>query len=83
MNLKEITEQVVTLSLECGAFIRKEAETFDYEHVELKGKNDLVSYVDKETEKMSIMRIARDNRFLALILVVIFPPFFLFFFLNS
>lgn len=52
MNLKEITRQVVELSLECGAFIKKEAETFDYEHVELKGKNDLVSYVDKETEKM-------------------------------
>lgn len=54
MNLKEITDKVVTLSLECGAFIRKEAETFDYEHVELKGKNDLVSYVDKETEKMMV-----------------------------
>lgn len=57
MNLKDITQQVIALSLECGAFIRKEAETFDYEHVEIKGKNDLVSYVDKETEATMVERL--------------------------
>lgn len=57
MNLKEITQQVVALSLECGAFIKKEAETFSYQKVEIKGKNDLVSYVDKEAEKMIVKRL--------------------------
>lgn len=57
MNLKEITRQVVELSLECGAFIKKEAENFDYEDVELKGKNDLVSYVDKEAEKKMVEQL--------------------------
>jgi len=57
MNLKKITEQVVALSLASGAFIKKEAETFDYDDVELKGKNDLVSYVDKEAEKMMVKKL--------------------------
>lgn len=57
MNLKDITQQVITLSLECGAFIKKEAETFHYDSVELKGKNDLVSYVDKEAEKMMVEKL--------------------------
>ncbi|SMD36165.1 myo-inositol-1(or 4)-monophosphatase [Reichenbachiella faecimaris] len=59
MNIKDITQQVVTLSLECGAFIKKEAESFDYEDVELKGKNDLVSYVDKEAEKMMVEKLKK------------------------
>lgn len=57
MNLKDITQQVVDLSLECGAFIKEEAETFSYDDVELKGKNDLVSYVDKEAEKRMVTRL--------------------------
>ncbi|MEP2024174.1 MAG: inositol monophosphatase family protein [Reichenbachiella sp.] len=59
MNLKDITQQVVDLSLSCGAFIKKEAETFDYDDVELKGKNDLVSYVDKEAEKMMVEQLKK------------------------
>jgi len=59
MNLKNITQQVVDLSLECGAFIKREAENFDYEDVELKGKNDLVSYVDKEAEKKMVAQLKK------------------------
>jgi len=54
MNLQKITQQVITLSLECGEFIRKEAASFDYAKVEIKGKNDLVSYVDKEAEQQMV-----------------------------
>lgn len=54
INLKEITKNVVDLSLKCGAFIKKERESFTYSKVEFKGKNDLVSYVDKEAEKMMV-----------------------------
>ena len=57
MNLAKITEEVITLSKACGEFIQKEAETFSYAKVEIKGKNDLVSYVDKETEKMMVKRL--------------------------
>lgn len=57
MDLQKITQQVIDLSLECGAFIRKEAESFDYSKVQIKGKNDLVSYVDQESEKMMVDRL--------------------------
>lgn len=53
-ELKKITAQVEGLSKTCGAFLRQEASRFDYAKVELKGKNDLVSYVDKESEKMMV-----------------------------
>ncbi len=54
MNLKEITGHVVNAALETGAFIRRERQDFSKKHVELKGKSDLVSYVDKEAEKMLV-----------------------------
>lgn len=54
MNLEQITNQVATLALEAGNFIRQERKSFDKKKVELKGKSDLVSYVDKETEKMLV-----------------------------
>lgn len=57
MNLADITKEVVKLSIKCGAFIQKEAETFTYSKVEIKGKNDLVSYVDKEAERMMVTRL--------------------------
>ncbi|MEQ6122122.1 inositol monophosphatase family protein [Reichenbachiella sp. MALMAid0571] len=59
MNLENIQKEVVALSLECGAFMQKEAESFDYSKVELKGKNDLVSYVDKELEIMIANRLKK------------------------
>ena len=40
---------------ETGRFIQKEAASFDLTEVILKGKNDLVSYVDKEAEKMIVV----------------------------
>ncbi|MBU2914296.1 MULTISPECIES: inositol monophosphatase family protein [Reichenbachiella] len=54
MNLKHITQEVVKLSIATGAFIKKEGESFDTSKIEEKGKNDLVSYVDKEAEKMIV-----------------------------
>lgn len=51
MNLKQITEEVVKLSILTGEFIRTESKQFDLSKIEEKGKNDLVSYVDKESER--------------------------------
>ena len=55
MNLEKITGQVVEAALDAGAFIRRERLNFSKKDVELKGrKTDLVSYVDKEAEKMLV-----------------------------
>ncbi|SDK78777.1 myo-inositol-1(or 4)-monophosphatase [Catalinimonas alkaloidigena] len=50
VDLAKLCPQVVELSRKAGAFIRKERQRFNTDAVELKGKNDLVSYVDKESE---------------------------------
>lgn len=59
MDLNQIKQQVIELSLECGSFIRKERETFNWSKVESKGTNDLVSYVDKEAEKQMVARLSQ------------------------
>lgn len=58
MNLATITDSVRSISKEAGAFIRKERISFRKEKVELKGKSDLVSYVDKETELFLARKLA-------------------------
>jgi myo-inositol-1(or 4)-monophosphatase len=54
MDLKQICLQAAEVSKKAGAFIRKEAGTFDSSRIEQKGLNDLVSYVDKEAEKIIV-----------------------------
>jgi len=53
-DLALVCQQVVLLAKETGKFIAKEAAAFDKAHIEYKGLNDLVSYVDKETEKLLV-----------------------------
>ena len=50
MELKELLESTKHLALEVGEYIAKEASEFDHHRVEMKGFNDLVSYVDKTAE---------------------------------
>jgi myo-inositol-1(or 4)-monophosphatase len=50
VNLPEILEQVITVVKETGEFIREEQRRFDSARIEKKAKNDLVSYVDRESE---------------------------------
>lgn len=50
-NLENILKAVIKLSGEVGDFIRAQSESFKRSHVEHKGFNDLVSFVDKEAEK--------------------------------
>lgn len=54
MELKIITEQVIEITKEVGLFIKNEREKFNYQSVEIKGLNDLVSYVDKTSEKLIV-----------------------------
>ncbi|PJJ84854.1 inositol monophosphatase family protein [Mucilaginibacter auburnensis] len=52
--LEKITQQVIEVAKEAGAFIRKERETFGADKIEYKGLNDLVSYVDKTAEQIIV-----------------------------
>lgn len=50
MDLSTLSTVVIDLSREVGEFIRQEALIFDRAHIEYKGLNDMVSYVDKTAE---------------------------------
>ena len=49
-----IEKEVINLVLEVGNFIREERKNFKQESVEMKSFNNLVSYVDKEAERLLI-----------------------------
>ncbi|MFT6871712.1 MAG: myo-inositol-1(or 4)-monophosphatase [Roseivirga sp.] len=49
--MQKLLQDVIVLIKETGEFIRQESRKFDHSKIEYKGKNDLVSYVDKEAEK--------------------------------
>lgn len=57
-RLKQILEQTQEVAKEAGSFIRKERTHFDVGKVEHKGFNDLVSYVDKEAERIIVERLS-------------------------
>ncbi len=59
MNLSEICKKVTQITKESTSFIRQEAQNFDWEKVEIKGMNDLVSYVDKEAEQRILEQIIK------------------------
>ena len=54
MNLQEVLQQTLAITQETGRFMREEARKFKLSSIEYKGRNDLVSYVDKESEKMLV-----------------------------
>lgn len=54
MNLKYIASQVSNLALNTGEFVRNAASNFNRDSIEYKGLNDMVSYVDKETEVLLV-----------------------------
>jgi myo-inositol-1(or 4)-monophosphatase len=53
-NYAQIVDQVKPLIRKVGHFILKERLSFNQERVEIKGRNDLVSYVDKTAEEMLV-----------------------------
>lgn len=54
LDLINITNQVAELAKKVGGFIKNESLNFDISKIEHKGTNDLVSYVDKESEKQIV-----------------------------
>ncbi|HNR48038.1 MAG TPA: inositol monophosphatase family protein [Bacteroidia bacterium] len=59
MNFGLITKQTCEAAQEASDFIRKESLTFDKSKVEHKGLHDLVSYVDKTSEKILVDRLGK------------------------
>jgi myo-inositol-1(or 4)-monophosphatase len=59
MDIKEIASGIENAAREAGDFIMKEASVFDIKNVEKKGLNDLVSYVDKGSEKLLVEQLGK------------------------
>ena len=57
MNLEKICQQTIEVALEAGAFIAQESAKFNRNSVEYKDVNNVVSYVDKETEKLIVEKL--------------------------
>ncbi len=58
INLQTLCQEICSLSKEVGVFIKNEGEKFSLGKVEVKGKNDFVSYVDKTSEKRLVEKLA-------------------------
>ncbi len=54
MNLNDVLQQTLTITKKTGHFMLEEGRKFKTSSIEYKGLNDLVSYVDKESEKMLV-----------------------------
>jgi myo-inositol-1(or 4)-monophosphatase len=54
MDYQKITHQVVEVAQKAAEYIELESVRFEKVHIEYKGRNNLVSYVDKEVERMVV-----------------------------
>lgn len=60
MNLVNLEKDTIDLCTEVSEFMRKELEGFDLSRIEQKGSSsNLVSYVDKESEKRLVSRLSQ------------------------
>jgi len=59
VNLAEYCKQVSDICKEAGNYIRQEFQTFSNQSIEEKGLHDLVSYVDKEAERLLVERLQK------------------------
>ena len=59
MNLEKLCEETCRKVRAAGEFIRNERKTFSASKVEYKGLNDMVSYVDKNAERMLVDDLSR------------------------
>lgn len=58
IDLSDLTLRVTDCAKHVGDFIRTERKTFSYSKAEVKGLNDLVSYVDKTSEERLVAMLA-------------------------
>jgi myo-inositol-1(or 4)-monophosphatase len=59
MHLESLTNNVTEIAKQAGDFIRQERKNFSPDKIEYKGLNDLVSYVDKNAEKIIVSNLER------------------------
>jgi myo-inositol-1(or 4)-monophosphatase len=60
MNLAAVEKNVIELCHEVGSFMSKELDGFDHSRIEQKGSSsNLVSYVDKESERRLVDRLSK------------------------
>lgn len=57
--LEQLLPSIERVAIEAGAFIRTERERFTYARAEVKGLNDLVSYVDKGAEALIVKALQK------------------------
>lgn len=68
VNYEAICAQVIEIAQTTGKFILRERQQFDQATVEYKGKNDMVSYVDKTAEQQivsALQNLISDAGFIA------------------
>jgi len=58
MNLEQLTQQTIEIVREASSFIQQEAALFSRDKIEYKDLNNLVSYVDKEAEKLLVAKLS-------------------------
>jgi myo-inositol-1(or 4)-monophosphatase len=58
-SLAKLTEAVVVIAKDAGAFIRAQSQSFSSEMTEHKGLHDLVSYVDRTAEDMILNALSK------------------------
>ncbi len=57
IDLQHTLNEVVKIARRTGEFIRHEGQKFDRSHIQEKGRNNLVSYVDMQAEKMIVQTL--------------------------
>ena len=59
MELEQLTLRVADIARAAGEFIREQRKTFSNDKIEIKGLNDLVSYVDKTAEQIIVAALEK------------------------
>ncbi|GAC1302773.1 MAG: inositol monophosphatase family protein [Mucilaginibacter sp.] len=59
MDLQQLTSSVSQIAKEAGEFIRQQRKIFSTDKIEVKGLNDLVSYVDKTAEEQIVAALSK------------------------
>jgi myo-inositol-1(or 4)-monophosphatase len=59
MLLEKLKDNVIEIARDAGAFIREQRKTFTPDKIEIKGLNDLVTYVDKTAEQQIVAALEK------------------------
>ena len=57
MNYQEICARVCEIAREAGTYIAAQRATFSFDDVEYKGVQNMVSYVDRGSERLVVERL--------------------------